>query len=229
MVGIADANDSGMNEYPVDRARKKSERAFGLVELLVMIAVIVVLAGLMMPRMKDSGASAARKRCVNNLKNVGLAFRLFPLPAGDKFPGLVMMSNGIPMETIDVVMLFGALSNELSDPKVLICPADKMRKAANFVTNVTSRNISYFASLSADETLPQGFLAGDRNMATSGVAVGTGLLAVTTNTPVSWTKDLHVEHGNIAMGDGSVQQMSSSRLKQSLRDQDLATNYLVFP
>ena len=40
---------------------------------------------------------------------------------------------------------------------------------------------------------------------------------------------MHIEQGNIAMGDGSVQQMSTSRLKSSIRDQELATNYLAIP
>ncbi|MGZ8939448.1 MAG: type II secretion system protein, partial [Limisphaerales bacterium] len=174
-------------------------------------------------------ASATRIKCVSNLKNIGLSFRIFATDNSDLFPQQRMLSNGVSMAEIDVVRVFGALSNEIADPKILICPADKERKAAASFTNLSARNISYFASLSAEETLPQAFLAGDRNIATNGVAVGTGLLAVTTNSSLSWTKELHVEQGDILMGDGSVQQMSSSRIKHSIRDQDLGTNFLVFP
>ena len=77
--------------------------------------------------------------------------------------------------------------------------------------------------------MPQVILGGDRNLATNGVAVGSGFFAMATNAEVGWTKEMHVEQGNVVMSDGSVQQMSSSRLKASLKDQDIATNYIVIP
>jgi prepilin-type processing-associated H-X9-DG protein len=40
---------------------------------------------------------------------------------------------------------------------------------------------------------------------------------------------MHNGQGNIVMGDGSVQQMSSSRLRSEFPRQDSATNYLVIP
>ena len=218
-----------MNGYPVGPSRKKRARAFGLVELLVMIGVVVVLAWVMMPRMKTGNrASATRIKCVNNLRKVGLAFRIFATDNNDLFPTQKMMSNGVALAEFDAVRVFRALSNEIADPRILISPADERIAAASF-TNLTARNISYFASLSAKATSPQVSLAGDRNVATNGVAIGTGLFALTTNSMVSWTKELHVEQGDILMSDGSVQQMSSSLLKQWLRDQDMGTNYLVFP
>ena len=81
-----------------------------------------------------------------------------------------------------------------------------------------------------DETTPQIFLGGDRNLATKGVAVGSGLFGLTTNgAELSWTKEMHNEQGNVLMGDGSVQQMSSSRLRSSVREQELGTNWVVVP
>ena len=72
-------------------------------------------------------------------------------------------------------------------------------------------------------------MAGDRNMATNGVAVGSGLLALTTNAAASWTKEMHFEQGNILMGDGSVQQMNSNRLRAAMADQGIGTNWVVMP
>jgi hypothetical protein len=229
-IGIADAQKIGMRA----KLDLRGERGLGMVGVLAVIFVLGLLALFVFAPMVACGGSrnkakATRIKCVNNLKNVGLAFRLSSTDSSDRFPQQRMMINGVAMAEIDVVRIFGALSNEIGDPKILICPTDKSRSAAASTTNLTTRNISYFASLSAEVTLPQAFLAGDRNMATNGVEAGTGLYALTTNSAVSWTKEMHDEHGDIAMGDGSVQQMSSSRLKQSLRDQDLGTNYLVFP
>jgi hypothetical protein len=200
-----------------------------MVELLAIVTVIVVLGWLMMPRMTSCGASATRIKCVNNLKNVGLAFRIFATDNGAMFPAEMMVSNGVELASIDIVSLYGYLLNELSTPKILLCPEDKKKKEAASFTNFSGKNISYFASLTAKETLPTAFLAGDRNLMTNGVPVSPGLLTLTTNLAIGWTKELHKEQGDVTMADGSVQQMSNSRLNQSVKDQNLATNYLAIP
>lgn len=228
IVGIGDANDSGMNRNP-GVARKKGELAFGIVEVLAMLTVVLVLGWLLMPRTKGCGASATRIKCVNNLKNVGLAFRIFATDNGDMFPAEVMASNGVEVASTDIVSIYGSLSNELSTPKILLCPEDKKKEEATSFTNFSGKNISYFASLTAKETLPTAFLGGDRNLMTNGVPMRPGLLTLTTNLAIAWTKELHKEQGDVVMGDGSVQQMSSSRLKGAIRDQDIATNDLLIP
>ncbi len=67
-------------------------------------------------------------------------------------------------------MIFDVMSNELSTPKVVICPADdrtaKTNFGADFTNVVTGGNysVSYFAGRDADETMPKMFLTGDRNI-----------------------------------------------------------------
>jgi len=120
------------------------------------------------------------------------------------------------------------MSNELIAPVVLTCPADTRRRVANW-TNLTESNISYFIGLDARDNEPQSLLSGDRNLETNGIAVGSGLFVLTTNTPVGWTKDIHQNAGNICLGDGSVHQFTGSRLTQQVQAQGIATNRLLIP
>ena len=68
---------------PINSARDRDPRsAFSLVELLVVLTVVALLAGLLLPTLARGKGKAQSAACANNLRQLGLAFMLY-LPDHD--------------------------------------------------------------------------------------------------------------------------------------------------
>jgi prepilin-type processing-associated H-X9-DG protein len=220
--------------------RRSLLRAFTILELFVVVVVVFLLAALILPALTRPHDGRIRINCVNNLKQVGLAFRLWSGDNGDKYPmayagntNYPLINRGNAWANDDTIVqyqytIFAAMSNELSTPKIVACPQDKRVAATNFTTDFNNSHISYFVGLDADETRPQAFLAGDRNL-NNGQSSRNGLFSFQTNQVIGWTKDLHNKTGNVAFGDGSVQQLRNDQINAALAKTGLATNRLLFP
>jgi prepilin-type processing-associated H-X9-DG protein len=98
----------------------------------------------------------------------------------------------------------------------LYCPADVDRTYATNFVDITDANISYFFSLDATNIYPQMILTGDANLAVDGVHVKPGILIVSTNNTIAWTKKRHQGYGNIGLVGGSVLQVTSEGLNSGI-------------
>lgn len=199
----------------------------------MIVFVLSVFAVLLVTAIPKSKARAQRIFCINNLMQIGLATRVWEGDHTNTYPKDLPAMNGGTMEFVsgpNAFRHFMVMSNELNAPLVLICPAESDRNrfpATNFV-HLSNSNLSYFVGLDVNETDPQGILFGDRNL-TNGTAMKSGVLQLTANSAAGWTDEMHKQFGNIALADGSVEQVSTIGLRVAFTNTNASTTRLLMP
>ena len=213
------------------RGAKQRSEALTLMEVLVVIVVLVLLVILLLPALHHAKVTAQRISCVGRLEEIGLSFKSWEGDHTNLYPMSISTNLGGTLEYVargEIFRHFQVMSNELSTPKILVCPADVRQPANNFGSTFSNTNISYFIGVDADEARPQMLLSGDRNIV-GGTRLTSGILEITTNQLFSWSSEMHDGVGDIGMADGSVQQATSSRLNELFQQTGFATNRLAIP
>jgi prepilin-type N-terminal cleavage/methylation domain-containing protein len=173
---------------------KKSgkETGFTLVELMVVIAVIAILACMQLPALARAKLEAQRINCVNNLKQIGKAYRLWGNDNGHRYPAQQTAALGGWQDLVNMgqeadpytYYNYTIMQNEMGESaKIVMCPADDRIPNTNFYPSsanaptpattyppqpafgtFNNTNISYWVGPGASGDYPLALLGGDRNM-----------------------------------------------------------------
>ena len=216
-------------------AAHRGRRAFTRTEIVAVVSVLAVLAALAVPWLVDARKKALRIGCVSHLKNIGLSFRIFATDRTNRYPWQLTAdlggTSGYAFDVAQTWRHFLPISNELSTPAILRCPADRERpEIASFNDFTGNHQLSYFIGLGASEGAPESIMAGDRNLLLDGASIEGRLVGVPSNAVVAFDHRIHGDVGNILFGDGSVQQLTSSRLNDAVRRAaEVSTNRWLVP
>ena len=199
--------------------------AFTLLEAVLVVAIITLIAALLLPAIETSRQRARQSACANNLRQIGLALHgfahdhnsLFPMQASTNVGGtmeFIKAGHSLTGQFFFAYRHFQALSNDLGEPKLLICPTDKRTAATNFAA-LRNENVSYFVNTAAEYGRPNSLVAGDRNI--ESVQGEAGSVLRPGESFIRWTEEQHILRGNVLFADARVEGLTGGALNDQLR------------
>jgi Tfp pilus assembly protein PilE len=182
---------------------KRKIRAFTLIELFVLIAIIAILPSVLLAALSPAGQKAQRVACINNMKQLGVAYGIWANDHGNAYPAQQTEALGgwsgnatAPNASSYMFVNYSLMASELGQStKTIVCPSDDRQPNTNFFWpegtafpyvgiaanpaygTFNNTNVSYWVGVGANHTYPRSLLGGDRNMGCqggSGRVPGTG-------------------------------------------------------
>jgi hypothetical protein len=119
---------------------------------LVLVVLAIALVGCFFACRPNGWHRFQYDYCCNNLQQIGLAFRTWAIDNDGRFPFNVSTNVGGTMEycargadgfDTNAALHFQVMSNELSTPRILVCPKDQSRKPAAGFPGLQASNVTY--------------------------------------------------------------------------------------
>ena len=201
-------------------------------DLITVLGSLILLLIVSLPALATRvSARSARVTCVNNLRQIGMAWRMSATSLNDKFPFQVPFFLGVnenSPERANAYQWYQALSNELGTTRILVCPSDNRVVARDFGPAFSALNLSYFLDIDAALDLPRSLLGGDRNLNLY-LPSSERIVPPESVSSVEWDIRVHNLQGNVLQSDSSVQQYPTIGLQQAFLTSGVQANRLLFP
>jgi len=193
--------------------------AFSRVDLCVALGTVLVLSTLFLRAQigSDSRTRTQNMVCMDNLRQIGVAFRGWANDHHNKLPMEIGSHEGGSADAVangQPWLHFKVLSNYFGTTRTVICPSDDRLPATSF-SSLASTNVSYFVGVNVRGNVPEMLLSGDRNL-TNGAAPQSSVIELTEPSRAGWTEGMHSRSGNALFTDGSVRHLSTAGLQRQL-------------
>ena len=129
----------------------RSPQGFTLIELLVTMAIILILAGLLLPALVRAKDAAHRTACLSNLRQIGFVYHLYREDNNSRLPSKEMLGNSSYRKGNDPLSLPFHFQRYVQTNKVWLCPAGRKTLVTNGVNYAWSRAQNLVSESGSDQ------------------------------------------------------------------------------